>query len=194
MSLFNSNRPAAAPAAPPPAPAPAAPQAGTNTGLFAGVETAQSFSSGAYIPEGVYEDVEILAIKPIITRKKERAVVIETQIIVDGKGPGAMPAGSKGSAMYMLRYDSFLANMRDIARVCASEMYAGALDEKTGKLKFPDGVPLSEIDEATCDAMCSPDQPFKGVHVRLQATTIKTKQGNPFTRYDWEPKSVKLKK
>ncbi len=192
MSLFNTNRPAAAPvlAAPPPA----APAAGTNTGLFAGVENAQSFSSGAYIPEGVYEDVEILAIKPIITRKKERAVVVECQIIADGKGPGAMPAGSKGSAMYMLRYDSFLANMRDIAQACASEMFVGVLDEKTGKLKFPDGVPLSEIDEETCDSMCSPDQPFRGVHLRVQATTIKTKAGNPFTRYDWEPKSIKIKK
>lgn len=149
--------------------------------LFDGMENAEPGKGGVYLSEGVYPDLEVLAIKTIENRKKIRMFCVEL-LVHKSEGPKAMPIGTKCAWMVKSTSDQFLGTVRDFLRHSASELY---------KKEFP----LSEIDGPTAELATGDTQPFAGVHLKAQATQIeiKSNKGNYFTKVQWSPLSVQMK-
>ncbi len=56
-------------------------------------------------------------------------------------------------------------------------------DPATGKPRDQDDV----VSQAECEAYVSPEQPFAGAMVYIEAREIDTKAGGKFTRVSWWP-------
>lgn len=143
-------------------------------GLFQGVENAIPSNGGVYITEGIYPDIEVLGHKVIVSRKKETMFVLEG-LVHASSGPKALQPGTKFAWMLKANNDAFLGNVRAHAKACAEALYKEA-------------VPLADVDESACELMVSPEQPFKGVRLKAQATNIQTKAMTPFTKVEWDPR------
>lgn len=147
-------------------------------GLFDGLETAVPGQGGVYLTEGLYSDLEILALKSIKNRKGINGFCAEL-LVHESSGPNALMPGTKCAWMTMQDKDSFLGAVRGFLRVTMSEM-----------AKAP--VPLAEIDKDTAEMAVSEENPFKGLRIKAQATNVLTKAKTNFTKVEWEPKSVRM--
>lgn len=147
-------------------------------GLFDGMETAQPGQGGVYLTEGLYPDLEVLAFKSIKSRKGINGFVAEV-LVHESSGPNALMPGTKAAWMSMADKDSFLGAVRGILHMATIEL-GGAV------------LPIEEIDAATAELAVSDQNPYKGVHLKAQATNVLTKAKTTFTKVEWAPKSVKM--
>lgn len=148
------------------------------SGLFDGMETAVPGIGGVYLSEGLYGDLEILAIKSIENRKKVRGFCVEL-MVHSSTGENALMPGTKCAWMTMADKDSFLGAVRGFLQVAASEMNGSKVD-------------LKDIDAEAAELAVSDENPFKGLRIRAQATNVKTKAGGDFTKVEWSPKSFQM--
>lgn len=144
-------------------------------GLFTGMEKATPGVGGIYLTEGIYDDLEILAIKSIVTRKGIGAFCVELKVHA-ASGAKALPIGTQGTWMVTADKESFLGNVRGFLQVASSE----AMEKP---------VTLEEIDVAAAEMATSAANPFAGTRLRAQATGITTKKGAPFTKVEFYPKN-----
>lgn len=147
-------------------------------GLFDGMSEAVPGQGGVYLTEGLYPDLEVLAFKSIKSRKGINGFVAEV-LVHESSGPNALMPGTKAAWMSMADKDSFLGSVRGILHMATIEL-GGAV------------IPLAEIDAATAELAVSEANPYKGVHLKAQATNVLTKAKTNFTKVEWSPKSVKM--
>ena len=160
---------------------PAAPAAssGIPPNLFAGVENAQVMRRGSYIEPGDY--VARLLSAEFKAGRKGNQVILELAVITssyDHARPETHGCNHEGSTMtaFVKQNDSFLSNIKEIV------LALSGFDEK--------GNPRPETDTVTaaeCNALTSPEQPFAGALVYIEARPIKTRAGGDYTRVNWWP-------
>jgi hypothetical protein len=132
-------------------------------GLFKGVQNAPDYADGgSYFKDGKYL-VLIDVCKQGETRENKEFAVIENTIIRSTNAE--IPPGKSVSAMHM-KNDSFLSN---IAHFASRVM----------------GVPKEELDEETCEGLFSEENPARGMVMRVEAKTVKTKAGGDYTKTKW---------
>lgn len=147
--------------------------------LFDGMESAQPGMGGVYLTDGLYGDLEILALKSVRNRKQVNGFCAELMVHAS-TGPNALMPGTKCAWMSMEDKDSFLGSVRGFLQVAMSEMAGAKMD-------------LKEIDKDAAELAVSDENPFKGVRIRAQATQVKTKAGGDFTKVEWSPKSFDMR-
>jgi len=113
---------------------------------------------------GAYPVLLVDFVKMIRTRKDEDFFVAEFEILQSKVAE--RPAGTRMSWMCNLKHDSSPRNIKEF--ICA--LMAVDKDAVT-----PEAVKYA----------CGPDNPCHGRLVRLEASEITTKAGNPFTVCDW---------
>jgi len=145
-------------------------------GLFSGIEDAKEYAGGVYLSEGVYNDLEIVGVKTLITRKKEEMFCVEV-LVHESVGPKAVMPGVKAAWMCNKKHDAFLGNVLSFMRPCASE-------------KYQQPVQTGDISEEDMELAVSSENPYAGTHMKAVAVNIKTRSGGDFTKVEWQPKSV----
>lgn len=130
---------------------------------YAEIDKAKVFVGGVYFSPGLYL-LKIDAVKEGQSRKKEDFFAVECTVI-ESTVP-ALGAGKMVTWMVMLKQDAALSNIKQFASV-------------VGECE-PDGIDASDI-----DAMVGEDNPMRGSIIGVEATTIKTREGNDFTKVIW---------
>lgn len=144
-------------------------------GLFSGITEAKEYSGGVYLTEGVYTDLEITAVKTIVTRKNEEMFCVEV-LVHESTGPKAIMPGAKAAWMCAKKHDGFLGNVLSFMRPCAAE-------------KFQKDIKSGDIVEDDMVAAVSSENPYAGTHMKATAVNIKTRKGADFTKVEWSPKT-----
>lgn len=147
--------------------------------LYDGIEDAQPGIGGVYLSDGLYGDLEILALKSIKNRKNIHGFCAELMVHAS-TGQNALMPGTKCAWMTMANRDSFLGDVRGFLRMAMSEMAGSKIE-------------LKDIDRDAAELATSDENPLKGIHIKAQATQVKTRAGGDFTKVEWSPKSFEMK-
>lgn len=139
-------------------------QPAANGGIFDRIGKADVSRTGVYPVAGVYPVLYVDVVKMFRSRKSDdlftaEFLILESQVI-------DRPAGSKMTWQTNMKHDAGPGNARG----------------------FIAAVMSCKIDEVTAQAAtltCSAENPCHGRLVRLLATQIETRAGNPFTVCDW---------
>lgn len=130
---------------------------------YAEIDKAKVFVGGVYFQPGLYL-VRIDAVKEGQSRKKEDFFAVECT--VQESNVSALGAGKMATWMVMLKQDAALSNIKQFASV------VGECD-------------ADEVDAAAIDMMVASDNPMRGNIVGVEATLIKTRAGEDFTKVIW---------
>jgi hypothetical protein len=163
-----------------PAPQTPAPIGGTPATLFSGVEGAHVYRRGSNMEPGDYiAKLDTAEFKAARTGKNH--IILGVKIIVssyDANNPDKAQANQEGStcAIFINQNDNFTSNMKEV-------MLAVSGFDAQGKPRPEDDV----VTQDECAALISEQQPYTGALVYLEARSITTRAGNPFTRISWWP-------
>lgn len=131
-------------------------------GKYSQIKEARTSEGGIYFLPGVYK-VQVLRVKEGKTRKGDDFVVVESKIL-ESSNP-ERPAGLDVGWMLMLKQDMAMINLKQFLQA--------ALDEEN--------VTEDDVLEAIGE-----DNPLAGLELGVQASTIQTRSGNPFTKVTWK--------
>ncbi len=152
-------------------------------GMFAGVENAEVIRRGNNINPGDYICRVCQAeYKPGRTKT---FVIIELEVLkstYEDGDPARAACNREGSRMtnFVLQNDSFASNVKEIV------LAVSGFDAQ--------GQPRDQHDtvtQAECEALVSPEQPFAGAIVYIEAREVPTRAGGIFTRVSWWPCPIK---
>lgn len=132
-------------------------------GMFDGIETAQISGGGAYFKPGAYK-AKIISCKAIRDRKGVGTFVVESELLESSEP--TLPVGSVCSWVVKLDKEPALGNIKAFV--------AAAMDAD------PKAVKAENVDQ-----VCSEGNPLKDTILKVSATNITTKTGNPFTKVVW---------
>lgn len=142
------------------------------SGMFDGIENAQSFDSGVYPEPGVYElQINRCLGKP--DRFGVKMFIAELKILASTNP--LRPPGTSMSWIVKLNKDPALGNIKGFME---QAMKCWCVD--TGK-----GLQAVQIDSATSEAIVGPSQPLAGVTIWAEFFNHKTQAGGNFTRVKW---------
>lgn len=139
-------------------------------GKFSGIEDASISSGGVYFLAGKY----IVKVKRCFTmrsRKKEDLFIVECEIIESTNED--RPAGTSASWVVNFKQDAALGNIKG---------FIGAANGLEDEASIN-----AEVTEEVCEYVVSDDNPLAGTVLLLEATDVKTRAGNPFTKHAWAP-------
>jgi len=142
-------------------------------GIFKGVEEATYNEGGIYFLDGTYL-VKVDTVKVIETRKKDDAFIVEHTILWSDNSQ--RKKGTSVTWMTMKKFDSFLGNVKHFCSVASD-------------------TPIDEVTEEGIEMIVSDENPLSGTVLFVQATTVKTREGNDFTKVVYRhitPKQVEL--
>lgn len=140
------------------------------SGLFTGANEAKVGGGGVYFLDGIYR-VEVVRAFVMQSRKKEDLFIAEFKILESDND--ARRAGMRCSWCVSLKQDAALGNIKGFV--------AAATDT--------DPEDDQEDWEEAIEMAVSKDNPLAGAIVDLEATTVKTRAGNDFTKHTWSPVS-----
>jgi hypothetical protein len=160
-----------------------APAAGLPRGLFAGVESAEVVRRGNNVNPGDY--VAKLCSAEFKQGRDANFVIIEVEMLVssyDANDPAKIQCNPEGSraTIFIKKNDSFASNIKEVV------LALSGFNEQGIARDVHDAVTQQE-----CESLVSPDQPFTGAMVYLEARAITTREGRPFTRISWWPCPVR---
>lgn len=170
--------------APPARPTAAPAMGGAPRGMFAGVANADVIRQGSYLNPGDY--VARVCSAEYKQGRQKNMIIIEVELLESTYDPSkpethdSNRAGSRAS-IFINQNDSFASNMKEIM------LAVSGFDPATGKPRDVNDT----VTEAECDALISPDQPFTGAYVYLEARNKTTKNNTEFTRIQWWPMPMK---
>lgn len=131
-------------------------------GMFKGVENAPDFGEGGvYFKDGRYL-VQVNNCKQIEAQDGREFACIETTIIRSSVTDKELQPGCEASVMYK-KNRSFLSNIAHFVSVAK-------------------GIDKKDVDDDGCELIFSDENPLKDVVLRILAKTIKTREGNDFTK------------
>jgi hypothetical protein len=139
-------------------------QAPQGNSVFDQVAGASPTEGGIYPKPGIYPLVFIDAVKMIRTRKGEDMFVAELCIL--NSEVAERPAGSRMSWCANFKHDAAASNVK--------LFLAAAM-----------GMPVDSVDAAGMQFACSDQNPLYGRLLRIEASNIETRSGNPFTVCKW---------
>lgn len=131
---------------------------------FDSIANADVSERSVYFDPGVYPLLALDVMKMTESRKGDLFFIAELEIL-DSSVP-SRPTGSRATWMCNFRHDATPGNIRDFI----------------SKLN---GVSPEEVTKKSIKMACSEKNPCNGMLIRLEATQIETRSGNPFTRHDW---------
>lgn len=139
-------------------------------GLFSGIgsDKIKSQQGGVWFEPGLYL-VKCSAVKMGVKREGNRPFFVAEFTIVESSNPKHI-VGSTVSWMVMM--DAYIETALGNIKGFAAGIWN--VDEKT-------------VDEAAVEAMVSKANPCNGLMVRAEATVIKTKKNDGFTKLKWTP-------
>ncbi len=146
--------------------------------MFAGVENADVIRRGNNIMAGDY--ICKVCSSEFKAGRQKNYIITELEVIKGSYDPTSGPECNRdGSRMtnFVLQNDNYLSNIKEII------LAVSGIDPATGKGRDPDDV----VTQAECEALISPEQPFAGAMVYLEAREVPTKSGGIFTRVSWWP-------
>ncbi len=132
--------------------------------VFDRVASAEGQEGSVFIVPGVYPVLGIDVLKMIRSRKGDDLFIAELEIIESD-----VPERPQGSRM------AWMANFRHDPTPSAVKTFLARVM----------GVPPEEVDAAGSRLAVGEQQPCRGRLIRLEATQIETKSGNPFTKCTW---------
>lgn len=133
-------------------------------GNYDGIKDAKFFEGGgSYFKDGLYI-VKIDAVKEGESRKKDAFFVVECSVIYSSN-PLLAP-GASVSWLVMLKQDAALSNIKGFA--------AAATD-----------ITPDEVDGKGVELLVSEKNPLRGTVLGVEASTVKTRKGDDFTRVKW---------
>jgi hypothetical protein len=155
-------------------------------GAFAGVENASVTRRGEYINPGDYV-ARVCSAEYKNGRNGKTFVIVELQIIessYSATDPGKQHCNQVGSnaSIFVHKNDNFASNIKEII------LAVSGFDAQ--------GKPRDEnemVTQAECEALVSPEQPFAGALVYIEAREVDTRptpsnpNGGKFTRTSWWP-------
>lgn len=142
----------------------ARPQQSNNYDPFSRIQNAEGRQGGIYPLPGLYPLLYIDVVKMIRSRKGDDVFVAEFDIL-KSEVP-ARPAGTRMSWAVNFRFDASPGNVKAF-------------------LSAVMGTAPEEVDADGARFACSPENPCRRRLVRLEASQIETKAGNPFTLCNW---------
>jgi hypothetical protein len=172
-------------------------------GRFQGLAAVRTNQGSIYFLAGDYV-VDLQEIKFITNRKRTECFIIAGKI-VESTNPDRAP-GTVASQVITIREDILATVMGNIKQFAGAVLgiqdpdgYLAEIDPTiqipeivggvaTGRL-LPD-TPQDATDrfwDESLEAMVHDSQPCKGIRIRLNCTTIKTKEGKDFTKHIWGP-------
>lgn len=142
-------------------------------GMFKGVEGAKFNEGGVWFMDGTYL-VKVDVVKTGETRKNVGFFVVEHTILWSDNSQ--RKKGTSVSWMATQDKDAFLGNVKHFCSVASD-------------------TPMDEVTEEGIEMIVSEENPMSGVVLFVTATTVKTREGNDFTKVIYRhitPKHVEL--
>lgn len=149
-------------------------------GLFEGIETAQIGKGGFYFKDGSY----IVDIVQVITqkdRKGQAMFIVEAAIAWSDNNERR--AGMVPSWVVKMSWDAALGHIKGFLAACNG---VDPNDDVAVKTLFTDSQGR-DITQATAEFVVSSDNPYAGVRVALEVTTVNTKSGGEYSLHKWKP-------
>ncbi len=155
-------------------------QQGMPKGIFAGVENAEVIRRGNNINPGDY--ICKLCSSEFKQGRQKNMVITELEVIkssYEAAKAETHGCNREGSRMtnFVSQNDSFVSNIKEII------LAASGFDAVTGKARDPEDT----VTQAECEALVSPEQPYAGALVYIEAREVDTRAGGKFTRVSWWP-------
>lgn len=133
---------------------------------FSRIADSDPAASSAYPEAGLYPLLFVDVLKMIRSRKGDDVFIAELDILESNVA--SRPKGTRMGWAVNFRHDAAPGNVKSFL--------AAAFN-----------VDVEDIDKEGVKEALSDSNPAHGRLVRLEATDIKTKAGNPFTRCNWSP-------
>lgn len=160
-------------------------------GLFANVADAEVSQGGVYFRPGLY----VVEVKQVKTQRSSRNnkdyFIVECE--VQQSTCDELEAGRKASQVIDINNIMGPPNIK--AFVAAASGIDPAAPDVNSQLQAVwaelTGAELSI--EEICERAVANDNPLEGVEMFLEATEIRTRAGNPFTKHFWSPLTDELR-
>lgn len=159
----------------------------TKMGLFADVEDAEVSQGGVYFLPGLYIN-EISKCKTQRSQRNNKDYFI-VECMIKQSTCEELPAGRKASQVIDIN------NIMGPPNIKAFVAAASGLDPvapNINELLIDTWKGLTQTHmtiEQICERVVAADNPLEGIELFLEATLIKTRAGNPFTKHFWSPVS-----
>ena len=153
-------------------------------GRFQGLSGIKTNQGGLYFLDGDYL-VELDEVKMIVSRKKQDTWIVSGKVL-ESTNPQRAP-GCKPSQVIVLKEEILETCMGNIKAFAAAVLGIVDPDAYVPDLK-PGETPETAKDrfwDETLEALVSEAQPAKGLKIKLNVTTIKTKAGKDFGKHQW---------
>jgi delta 1-pyrroline-5-carboxylate dehydrogenase len=158
-------------------------------GRFAGLGGIKTNQGGLYFLPGDYE-VMLEEIKFFLNRKKQDTFVVAAKVLkstCSERAPGCKP-----SQVIILKEDILETVMGNIKQFAGAVLGIGDPDSFVADIdpSIPEDTPEAATDrfwEETLESLVSDEQPAKGVVIKLNVTTIKTRENKDFNKHVWGP-------
>lgn len=134
--------------------------------VFDAIGGATPYESGVYVEPGVYPLLYVDVIKMQRSRKGDDLFIAEFDIL--DSQVSTRPKGSRMSWICNFRHEAAPGNIKKFLSAVMN-------------------TPIEEVDAQGAKYSCSAENPCHGRLVRLDATEIETKSGNPFTTCRYFP-------
>ena len=148
--------------------------------LFQGIEDAEIFEKGKYLAGGFFGKLECLRVLTKETIKSGTGFIVEFKVI-ESNMIEEHPVGSRAT-WFQKMADKTVAFPSIKAWASAMAGYGNHQKDEIEREVAPD---LADALGQAADN--ETDNVFTGVSVRVETTTIMTRNGREFTRHDWMP-------
>ena len=154
-------------------------------GLYDGINSAELFERGRYLPGGFRGKLRVLRTMTKETRAKGPGFIVEFEVIESNlAAPEQFPPGAKCTWFVKLanKDTAFPAIKAFVAALCGFQVH------QKQEIETNVSPRLQQIVET---ATANPDRPgvnpLLGIAVGLETVMVQTKAGGDFTRHDWSP-------
>ena len=150
-------------------------------GHFSTMAGSNPTQGGIYFNAGFNYDIEIVAVKMVLSRKNQDLYCVECKVLSSDdpeRGPGSTPAW-----MPNMTNESSMGNIKGFLAACNG---VDPNDQAAVKAAFTDANG-QDLSEAVAELSVSEDNPLAGTILKLRTENKLTKAGNPFTLHFWHP-------
>lgn len=154
-------------------------------GLFANVQEAEISQGGVYFEPGLYM-VRVALVKTQRSQRNSRDYFISEHEILHSNNP-KLTAGRKASQVIDISNVMGPSNIKAfVAAASGVDPSAPDVNDQLARV-WADIVERELTIEEICEFVVGGDNPLEGVTLFLEATEIRTRAGNPFTKHFWHP-------
>ena len=143
-------------------------------GIFQGIRDARMTAGGVYFLPGEYI---VLVQKVFLQESRKREVLFIAECLIQASSNPERREGQRCSWVVKMSQDAAMGNIKRFLAACC------------GIEPSMEAVVNEEITEELAEVAVSDGNPLAGTIVGLQATNIKTREGNDFTLHEWQPVS-----